>query len=719
MAGYGWATYDPRKGGVHIVNDTVNKIDLIVQYARLTDYEESEYWGLEVEAIPRPDARDHQTSTIIFYLGSEESSSRVQCGMEHKRSPSQLEVVCDGTASSLHSFKIRISSDKLYKDAIQTLSIKSVQVPQNSIWQAKSIFIKELEDGKHMLEDSPGTGNLHFVQGSFTGHYKFNVLFSPKVKFNAMTASSLKAGIDDASSTFNARLTSVFPPQAPFYDEQHREFSKYLLSNLLGGIGYFHGTSKVDSSSISEHGQTLDIEDKGPYPLFSSVPSRPFFPRGFLWDEGFHLQVILDWDMDLALEIFSSWLDTMDENGWIAREQILGPEARSKVPQEFQTQYTDYANPPTLFLVVQEYIRRLEGTVSYGGAPSKHLADFEVGKVFLKTVYPKLKRHYDWFRRTQTGNLTSYQTTDAKYHEGYRWRGRTPQHILTSGLDDYPRASVPHPEELHVDAISWIGIMAIVLSNIASSLGNEHDKKKYAKHQSQVLRSIDDIHWSESAQVYCDTTVVEGNRVEQICHKGYISLLPFLVGLVGPNHPHIGAILDIIQDPENLWSDFGIRSLSRKDEFYGTEENYWRSPIWININYMILQKLLELAQSSSQSQKRAHEMYTQLRLNLVNTVFKSWKETGFAWEQYNPDTGKGQRTQHFTGWTSLIVKIMAMPDLRSEMQPQVRARIGFFSTPYSWRWMTETFVVGMASGAFFLLFVKLLKKIWPSLMKKR
>lgn len=44
-------------------------------------------------------------------------------------------------------------------------------------------------------------------------------------------------------------------------------------------------------------------------------------------------------------------------------------------------------------------------------------------------------------------------------------------------------------------------------------------------------------------------------------------------------------------------------------------------------------------------------------------MYSSWQETGFAWEQYNPETGKGQRTQHFTGWTSLVVKIMGMPDL--------------------------------------------------------
>ena len=62
----------------------------------------------------------------------------------------------------------------------------------------------------------------------------------------------------------------------------------------------------------------------------------------------------------LSLEIVKSWFAQVDADGWIAREQILGDEARSKVPAEFQIQYPHYANPPTLFIVLNDYLTKLE-----------------------------------------------------------------------------------------------------------------------------------------------------------------------------------------------------------------------------------------------------------------------------------------------------------------------------------------------------------------------
>jgi mannosyl-oligosaccharide glucosidase len=65
-----------------------------------------------------------------------------------------------------------------------------------------------------------------------------------------------------------------------------------------------------------------------------------------------------------------------------------------------------------------------------------------------------------------------------------------------------------------------------------------------------------------------------------------------MTGLLPADSPRIKPILDLIANPEELWSEYGIRSLSKKDEFYGTDENYWRSPIWINMNYLIVKNLL-------------------------------------------------------------------------------------------------------------------------------
>ena len=79
----------------------------------------------------------------------------------------------------------------------------------------------------------------------------------------------------------------------------------------------------------------------------------------------------------------------------------------------------------------------------------------------------------------------------------------------------------------------------------------------------------------------------------------------------------------------------------------------------------------ETAKAEGPYRKQARDMYNKLRKNLVENVLSQWEKTGFAWEQYNPETGVGQRTQHFTGWTSLVVNIMAMPELSGKAHDEL------------------------------------------------
>ncbi|KAK5173024.1 Processing alpha glucosidase I [Saxophila tyrrhenica] len=708
MAGYGWDKYDPRTGGVQTIYDKGNGIDMETSFVKFDEGRAG--WGARVKGTVREDAepslgsqdgvKEGLKTAVWFTVGAEGLSTLDVVGAaEGKELGFDRNVVINGQTTDLGDFSLTVAElpgknskphhnhPSYNEKPLEHTLIHSVQVPEEALWQSKPLVFSSLKTTidayvekytqeqmpppwqTYTLQDLPGSGNFQMVQKVFEGDFEFDIFYTPAKVSKTPSSADLTKEINKVTTAFDSKFKSVLAPSRPFTKEDHQTFSQSLFSNLIGGIGYFYGDQMIDRSYAPEYEEenegfyqeTAEARARnqqqleGPYELFTSIPSRPFFPRGFLWDEGFHLLPIVDWDAELVMQILSSWFNTMDEDGWIPREQILGNEARTKVPQEFQVQYPHYANPPTLFMVLEDLLDKVEGKK----------ADAEVAKVlkpWLAELFPLLQRNFDWYRKTQFGDLKSYDRPAFSSKEAYRWRGRSPQHILTSGLDDYPRPQPPHPGELHVDLISWMGMMARSMHRIASYLEESEDAARTAKMAEAIRKNVNDLHWSAKDKTFCDATIDDYEESVHVCHKGYISIFPFMTGLIGPDHEHLKAVLDLIADEDELWSPHGIRSLSKADELYGTEENYWRSPVWMNMNYLIVRQLLNTAQAAGPQQKKATKMYSSLRKNLVNTVYESWKETGFAWEQYNPETGKGQRTRHFTGWTSLVVKIMRMPE---------------------------------------------------------
>ena len=111
-------------------------------------------------------------------------------------------------------------------------------------------------------------------------------------------------------------------------------------------------------------------------------------------------------------------------------------------------------------------------------------------------------------------------------------------------------------------------------------------------------------------------------------------------------------IIDLISNPEELWTPYGIRSLSKADEFYKTGEDYWRSPIWIPINYLILDSIQDYYirskhHMSTDLREKFAKTYHDLRINIVKNVFDQADKTGFVWEQYNDETGKLKELKTF------------------------------------------------------------------------
>ncbi|CAH2236481.1 jg20111 [Pararge aegeria aegeria] len=225
--------------------------------------------------------------------------------------------------------------------------------------------------------------------------------------------------LENLTRRFDEKFEKEFRLKEKGYSDEDVYIAKAAMSNMIGGIGYFYGASRVRSQYTKE---------AVPYwkaPLYTGVPSRSFFPRGFLWDEGFHGLLIGRWSPEIQLDIASHWLDLINVEGWIPREQILGVEALARVPKEFVVQSNAAANPPMLLLNIARLVK---------DQPDLFKAEMPHRQT-LNRMFPRLQAWYQWFQTTQKG----------EEHTSYRWRGRENDGVqlnpktLTSGLDDYPR----------------------------------------------------------------------------------------------------------------------------------------------------------------------------------------------------------------------------------------------------------------------------------------
>ena len=151
--------------------------------------------------------------------------------------------------------------------------------------------------------------------------------------------------------------------------------------------------------------------------------------------------------------------------------QILGEEARARVPADFLVQSPDVANPPTLFLSLADMAQRVASTSSQqesdtqeelaflkAGAAAQSLrillgpspawqqpiAEAEQGMTvtegssLFSAAYPRLLAWFEWFERTQTGPVPG----------SFRWRGREHAVQWDSELNKKTFASGALPDTL-------------------------------------------------------------------------------------------------------------------------------------------------------------------------------------------------------------------------------------------------------------------------------
>ncbi|KAL5973027.1 hypothetical protein ACLOJK_039834 [Asimina triloba] len=123
--------------------------------------------------------------------------------------------------------------------------------------------------------------------------------------------------------------------------------------------------------------------------------------------------------------------------------------------------------------------------------------------------------------------------------------------------------------------------------------------------------------------------VAEQPNLRLVPHLGYVSLFPFMMRII---------------PPVSICSVFSLY-MKRNTEH---DPPYWRGPIWINMNYMILSALHYYSREDGPYKDRAGAVYQELRQNVIRNVVSNYFQTGYLWEQYE-EKGKGKGAHPFTG----------------------------------------------------------------------
>ncbi|XP_006306769.2 alpha-glucosidase 2 [Capsella rubella] len=647
-------------------------------------------WSTRINVQNMLNDEVERTVHLFFYL-ADEGGNGLNLGKDVlglKRSS----VLASGSRQDVGNWQMHLKS----QNQLEThyCGFKTPDIVNLSDLVQQNLVVQEGKSERLQLSDtSEDSSNIYVFQISTTTQSTIDIAFISGIReetsntenrIMSLTGSPLSSLLEEKHIAFDAKFKECFNLSEKL-DLETFVVGKAAIGNMLGGIGYFYGQSKIHAPRSTLAKSEDDFLLYWPAELYTAVPSRPVFPRGFLWDEGFHQLLIWRWDVQITLEIVGNWLDLMNIDGWIPREQILGDEALSKIPKQYVLQLPSNGNPPTLLLVIRDLIDGIR-------AEKFNKAERDEILSFLDRAFVRLDAWFKWFNTSQIG----------KENGSYYWHGRdnitnrqlNPQ-SLSSGLDDYPRASHPNEDERHVDLRCWMYLAADCMNSIQEFMGKK--ETLVTEDYSSISKLLSDftllnqMHYDHDHGAYLDF----GNHTEDVRliwkevtgedgrlsrefvretfgkpeprlvpHIGYVSFFPFMFRIIPADSTILDKQLDLISNRSIVWSDYGLLSLAKTSSLYmkyNTEDEapYWRGAIWMNMNYMILSSLHHYSKVDGPYSSKARTIYEELRINLIRNVVRNYNQTGYIWEHYDQTKGTGEGARVFTGWSALILLIMS------------------------------------------------------------
>lgn len=286
----------------------------------------------------------------------------------------------------------------------------------------------------------------------------------------------------------------------------------------------------------------------------------------------------------------------------------------------------------------------------------------------LELVYPELLSWNRWWaqHRMYKGLICLGSEPYDKityFHSEYDANTRYGA-ILESGLDNSQMYdAVKFNTTTHLTNQQDVGMSSLYamdchyLRLIALELGKKRDSKEIARRGETTKRNLQQLWHADDGYFYNrNTDTMQPNK-----RTSPTNFYPLLDNIATTQQAE-AMISRHMLNPEEYWGEYVIPSTPRNDPAYRNND-YWRGRIWAPLNFLVY-----LGLKNHGDKQLCREFADKSR----RLFLQSWQKDGYVFENYNPDTGKGDdvsRSDKFYHWGALLAYISLIENQSINIEP--------------------------------------------------
>ena len=335
------------------------------------------------------------------------------------------------------------------------------------------------------------------------------------------------------------------------------------------------------------------------------IPSKVGYVGIWNWDSYFHAIALRHQQIELAQNQFRILFDHQLDNGMLP--DVIQDDGALSHTTDYGID-ADITKPPlTAWAIWKVY-------------------EVDQDKAFLQELYDRLvKSHRWWFTQGNSDGFSQYS------------------HPYSSGLDNSPLFDDGLLET--PDLSAYLILQSEILAKIATEIGLRDDSEHWTHEAETLTQQLIDARWDAEVGLFLAWRDDQAVRINTP-----LSLLPLLTGRL----PQVIAeqLVDNLTDSEQFWTTFPVPTVAKNDAKYDPM-TMWRGPVWVNINYLLIEGL---------QRSGFDDVARQLRQKTIAMVMQHPD----IYEYYHPETGeKPPRATSVFGWSSALFIDLVLQEKQS------------------------------------------------------